>query len=246
VVPAQGSEPGITCYFVPQDHNRSVLGNDPVNASTAIKKAYPHAPTPPILIVDSIRARFPDGADTLYLTEDGYIKYYEYEYTIDGILPTVPYWVNVTAFDYGSPKSGLGALETTPTLLPLNTYALPTSAEAEEQGLEVFAYPNPYRFDQDYRERGYEDRQRSRMPVDRTRLIHFANLPPVCTIRIYSIDGDLLRELDHSYDLSDPLSNHDTWDLITRNSQQAVSGLYYWTVEDDAGNTQIGKLVLIM
>jgi hypothetical protein len=199
-----------------------------------------------VLNEDSIRARYPDGADTIFLTDNGYIKYYEYEYTIEGLLPTVPYWVNVTAFDYGSPKSGLGALETTPTLLPLNTYPLPTTAEVAEHELKVFVYPNPYRFDEDYRERGYEDRQRSRMPVDRTRLIHFANLPPICTIRIYSIDGDLLRELEHSLDTSDPMSNHDTWDLITRNSQQAVSGLYYWTVEDDAGNTQIGKLVLIM
>jgi hypothetical protein len=38
----------------------------------------------------------------------------------------------------------------------------------------------------------------------------------------------------------------DYWDLITRNSQLPVSGLYYWTVEDDKGNVQIGKLVLIL
>jgi hypothetical protein len=25
-----------------------------------------------------------------------------------------------------------------------------------------------------------------------------------------------------------------------------VSGLYYWTVEDDQGNVQVGKLVVIM
>jgi hypothetical protein len=27
--------------------------------------------------------------------------------------------------------------------------------------------------------------------------------------------------------------------------QQIVSGLYYWTVEDDSGRTQIGKLAVI-
>ena len=159
----------------------------------------------------------------------------------------MPYWVNVTAFDYGSPKSGLGALETTPTLLPLNTYALPTSDEVEEQGLEVFVYPNPYRFDEDYRDRGYEDRQRSRMPGGS----HSPDPFRQSAAEMY--DSHLLTRRRPvagtrctATTLSDPLSNHDTWDLITRNSQQAVSGLYYWTVEDDDGNTQIGKLVLIM
>ena len=32
-------------------------------------------------------------------------------------------------------------------------------------------------------------------------------------------------------------------DLITRNTQLAVSGLYYWTVEGDDGSVQIGKLL---
>jgi len=246
VVPGSAGEPDGVFYFEPQDYNRSILANDVVNATTPIKKVYPQAPKPPVLLADSIRILFPDGADTLYLTEDGFIKFYEYEYTFEGLLPAVPYWINVTAFDYGSPKSGLDALETSPTLLPVVNYALPSSETIDEEGLEVFVYPNPYREDEAYRARGFEDRSRSGLPVDRTRLVHFANLPPKCMIRIYSLDGDLVREMSHDVNPADPLSNHDTWDLITRNSQQAVSGLYYWTVEDDAGTTQIGKLVLIM
>jgi hypothetical protein len=196
--------------------------------------------------VDSLRALYPDGADTAYLTADGFIKYYEYELTIDNLLPTVPYWINVTAFDYGSPKSGLGALETTPTLLPVTSYPLPALDEVIGGDLEVFVYPNPYRNDEDYRARGYENRERSNLYVDKTRRVHFANLPAECIIRIFSLDGDLLREIEHSYDAADPLATHDTWDLITRNSQQAVSGLYYWTVEDSTGRVQIGKLAIIM
>lgn len=65
-------------------------------------------------------------------------------------------------------------------------------------------------------------------------------------IRIYSLDGNLVRELDHNIDPSDPLSNHHAWDLITRNTQLVVSGLYCWSVESPEGETQIGKLVIIM
>jgi hypothetical protein len=235
----------LTHYFEPQDHNRSVLGNDPVNATTLIRKTYPGAPRPPILNPDSIRARFPDGEDTLYLTEEGFIKFYEYEVVIDSVLATVPYWINVTTFDYGSPQSGLSSLETSRTMMPLVAYPLPSASRIASEKLEVFVYPNPYRGDADYRQSGYEERVETNRNIDKTRMIHFANLPPNCTIRIYSLDGDFVREIVHDFDAADPLSNHDTWDLITRNSQLAVSGIYYWAVEDESGHTQIGKLVII-
>lgn len=234
--------PDSVFYFEPQDYNRSILANDPVNANTPIKKVFPEAPQPPTLVVDSI----PDTLRSLYLTKDGFFKYYEYEYTIEDLLPTVPYWINVTAFDYGSPRSGLSALETNPTVRPVVTYPLESNERVEAENLEVYVYPNPYRIDANYRARGFEGRSESDRPVDRTRRIHFANLPPKCTIRIWSLDGDMIREIVHDVDPADPMANHDTWNLITRNTQLVVSGLYYWTVEDDQGRTQVGKLAIIL
>jgi len=228
-------------YFEPQDFNRSILANEP-NANTSIRKVFPDAPKPPWIVVDSI----PDSLYSVYLTEEGFFKYYEYEVTIDNLLATVPYWMNVTAFDYGSPRSGLAALETNPTVLPTIAYPLESTNNVLENDLETFVYPNPYRGDGDYRARGFEGRGDADRPTDRTRRVHFANLPPRCTIRIYSLDGDLVRELNHDVDPADPLANHATWDLITRNTQLVVSGLYYWTVEDPDGNTQIGKLAIIL
>ncbi|MBU0984718.1 MAG: hypothetical protein KKA42_12650 [candidate division Zixibacteria bacterium] len=234
--------PDSVFYFTAQDFNRSVLANDP-GATTPIRKLYPDAPRPAVLSADSI----PEELRDVYLTEDGLFKFYEYEYVIQNLLPTVPYFVNVTAFDYGSPRSGLPSLETSPTTLPIQTYALESIDGINSGHLDVFVYPNPYRLDAGYRERGFEGRDRSDRPADRTRELHFANLPARCTIRIHSLDGDLIREIDHDIPESDPLANHDTWDLITRNTQKVVSGLYYWTVEDkDTGHTQIGKLCIIM
>lgn len=234
-------------YFEPQDFNQSVLANFP-GATTSIRRLDTTAIPPtdewietPALIPDSLRSRV--------LTDDGFFLYYEYEYRIENLLPSVPYWVNVTAFDYGSPQSGLPSLETSPTILATATYALESTASLEAKGeLDVYVYPNPYRRDASYRSAGFEGRggiERDR-PDDRVRRIHFANLPPKCTIRIFSIDGDLVRELDHDMDPSDPLSNHDTWDMITRNTQLVVSGLYYWSVEKPDGKTQLGKFAIIM
>ena len=235
-------------YFTPQDFNRSILGNYP-NAQTAIRKTWPDAPKPAVLEPDSIRAQYPDTW-SIYLTDDGFIKYYEYEYTIDGLLPTVPYWINVTAFDYGSPSSGLAALETSPTLTPSVSYPLDEPDPNNPSATPVFVWPNPYRLDADYREHGYEGRGLGDKPPDRVRLVHFANLPEKCKISIFTLDGDLVRELDHpSSNLPNgcaETAHEDCWDLITRNSQQVVSGIYYWTVEDESGNVQMGKVAVIL
>jgi hypothetical protein len=228
--------PDSTIYFAPQDYNRSELG-----VSTGIRKRFSGQPYPQSLSKDSCLE-----SDT---TTDGFFKYFEYEYTIDDLLPTVRYYVNVTAFDFGSPASGLPSLESERTLKPAITYALESQDSVQAKDLKVEVYPNPYRVDGHYAQEGYEGTtlvERSQV-ADRNRRIHFYNLPPECTIRIYTLDGDLVREISHALAPTDPLSTHETWDLITRNTQLAVSGLYYWTVESKKdGNVQIGKLVLIL
>ena len=220
-------------FFVPQDFNKSVLG-----VSTPIRKIYPTEPYPSTFK--------PDSAQPAELTPDGYFKYFEYEYILTDLLPTVPYFVNVTAFDFGSPKSGLSSLESPPNINPKTTYAMESADSVVAKDMKVFIYPNPYRIDGNYRAEGFEGRGESDRVDDRVRRIHFANLPPKCTIRLFTIDGDLIREIIHDIPAADPLSNHDVWDLITRNTQLAVSGLYYWTVESPGGQVQMGKLVLIM
>jgi hypothetical protein len=225
--------PDSAFYFRAQDYNVSRLGID-----TKIVKRFPNQPYPSSLD--------PIHADTSEVTEDGFLKYFEYELEVVDLLPTVPWFFNVTAFDFGSPLSGLPSLETSTTVGAVEAYPQPTTEDVARRGLKVYVYPNPYRVDDDYAEHSFEEQPSSTKNADRLRRVHFANLPAKCTISIFSLDGDLVRELVHDVASSDPTASHETWDLITRNTQMAVSGLYYWTVEDDQGQTQIGKLVLIM
>ncbi|MDH4156409.1 MAG: hypothetical protein OEW00_03935 [candidate division Zixibacteria bacterium] len=220
-------------YFEPQDYNVSELG-----VTTKITRLYPDQEYPSTLI--------PEEADPTELTPDGYLKYFEYALVIEDLLPTVQYWVNVTAFDYGSPSSGLASLETSVTVGSVIAYPLSSVEEVQRNNLEVFIYPNPYRLDAAYSQSGFEEAPSNTRSEDRLRQVHFANLPATCTIRIFSLDGDLVRQIGHRVPVTDPTASHDTWDLITRNTQLAVSGIYYWTVEDENGDVQIGKLVLIM
>lgn len=220
-------------YFEPQDYNSSQFG-----VTTDIQKIYPNEPYPSSII--------PDSAQPSELTEDGKLKYFEYELEIKNLLPTVPYYVNVTAFDFGSPESGLTALESSKSNGAKIAYAQNTSETVLANNLKVYTFPNPYRYDGNYQEDGFERISQDQVARDRIRRIHFMNLPPKCTIRIFSLDGDLIREIEHDKEATDPTSGHDEWDLITRNTQLCVSGLYYWTVESEYGETQIGKFVLIM
>jgi len=209
-------------YFRPQDWNQSDLTNP-----SLIHKVYSNASKE-------------DSSDT---TDEGWLRYYEYEYEIDNLQPSKPYYFSVTAFDYGSLKVDLGALESSPLINAVEEFPLPSAETVEKEGLGVMVYPNPYRIDGGYADAGYENRDRTRS-AERSRAINFANLPKVCTIRIYTINGDLVREIEHNRPDGGPGSQHEVWDVISRNTQAVVTGIYLWHVSSDMGE-QLGKLVII-
>ncbi len=218
-------------YFKPHFYNRSEFG-----VTTKIRKKYPYAPKP-----DSL-----ENLPLDQLTEDGYPKYYEYEIEITDLLPTVPYYISVTAFDEGSPQTGLESLESSVLLTAQRVY--PNDAwdfKSDEVG-NIYVYPNPYRHDAWYRVYGFEGLGEQDKIRNRVRKVTFANLPAKCSIKIYSLDGDLIREMDHDMNAVDPNSSYHEWDLVSRNVQMIVSGMYYWVVEDEQGNSQIGKLVILL
>lgn len=236
-----------TFYFSRQDWNQSDLSD-----TFGIHKVYPNEPFPTTLVIDSARIYYPEE-----LTDDGlFYKYFEYEYVIRDLLPSKLYYVAVTAFDYGSPGHDLASLENPPNKNYIAEYAQNTNQVVADNKLEVIVYPNPYRIDGNYQERGFEGVdyidstfggryvKQQDLIDDRIRGIHFTNLPPKCTIRIFTLDGDLVREINHNFPPDSPRSMHERWDMISRNTQSVASGIYYWTVES-ANDTQMGKLVII-
>jgi len=82
--------------------------NTVLGVTTPIVKRYPSEPYPSTLI--------PDSANSSELTDDGYLKYFEYELIIESLLPAQDYWVNVTAFDFGNGQAGMQPLETSVSL----------------------------------------------------------------------------------------------------------------------------------
>ena len=165
------------------------------------------------------------------------------EYEITDLEPSIPYYVAVTSYDFGSRKLAISSLESSPNTNAILVYPLPSTEVVEESAIPVSVYPNPYRIDGGYAKAGYENRDRLKSAA-RTRIINFANLPNVCTIRIYTVSGDLVSQIDHNDPDGSPMSQHESWNLISRNTQAVVTGIYLWHVQSAMGE-QVGKLVII-
>ena len=105
---------------------------------------------------------------------------------------------------------------------------------------EVLVVPNPYRVDRDYtfEQGGWEGRAKDW--TENNRKVKFIHLPASCTIRVFTLTGELIATLRHD----DPVHGETEWDLLSDSQRALASGVYVYTVESGLG-TQIGKFVLI-
>jgi hypothetical protein len=182
------------------------------------------------------------------VTLDGHT--YQYRFINEGVLNGFPTGnaFAVTAFDQGDPQNNLESLES--DIDENLTFTYPGTPTAPKAG-QAYVYPNPYKVSAAWDGSG-----------DRERLIWFANLPERCTIKIFTLAGDLVKTMEHNaatYDGSNverlstgfgvsrralPGGEH-AWDLISEYDQSIATGLYLFTIEDNHGNSQVGKFLVI-
>ena len=70
--------------------------------------------------------------------------------------------------------------------------------------------------------------------------IMFYNIPPICTIRIFTERGDLINTIEHTDGSGD-----ESWNSITSYRQVIVSGLYIVHFETPSGKSTFRKLLVI-
>ncbi|MEE8417718.1 MAG: hypothetical protein V3S06_03555, partial [candidate division Zixibacteria bacterium] len=163
-----------------------------------------------------------------------------YSFTVRGLSESVGMYFAVTAYDFGNPVTNLSPLESSQMINVKYVYAIAKGEQAEE----VAVYPNPYKITGNYVELGYEDRDRSGF-TEFDRRIMFAGLPSKCTIRIFTLDGDLVRQIQHDDSTSPEGPGVNYWDLISRNTQAVVSGIYIYSIDAESGFRQLGKIAII-
>jgi len=168
-------------------------------------------------------------------------RYWDYEFKMSGFLPSQSFYVCVTTFDFGHPPTDIPSLESGKSINKTLVYAVDSPELVREKGDEIIVYPNPYRGDQrvEYRDYGSEPGA-----TEFDRRLHFLNLPAKCTIRIFTLDGDLVRTIYHDKSPEDATASYEEWNMISRNTQAIVSGIYLYSVESQYGN-YIGKFVVL-
>ena len=109
-----------------------------------------------------------------------------------------------------------------------NETAITATRNPADNTLNVKVFPNPFKEVSGFPTSGTEN------------FIVFSNLPAVCTIRIYTTSGELVRTLDHD----NPNSGEEVWDQLTDARQRTSPGIYFYTVDSSVGTAQ-GTLIII-
>ncbi len=119
-------------------------------------------------------------------------------------------------------------------------YAFTTNAvqfkpmEIKDPLADVYVVPNPYVAFSAAEIAAPRSGQRD------DRRLEFRNLPQECTIRIYTITGELVDTIEKN-----DFSNVAVWDLLTFESQETAYGIYIYYVEAPGIGEKIGRFALI-
>ncbi len=143
------------------------------------------------------------------------------------------YYYYIVTFDNGSTNVGglnpPGPLQSSPfytkTVLPTNL-----KRKAGESLSQIRVVPNPFNLRARDLQYGYSAPDR----------INFLDIPPVCTIKIFTERGDLVNTIYHTNGSGD-----ESWNSITSSQQVIVSGVYIAVFETPDGQKAIRKFVVI-
>ncbi|MDD3806828.1 MAG: hypothetical protein PHE86_02155 [Candidatus Marinimicrobia bacterium] len=81
--------------------------------------------------------------------------------------------------------------------------------------------------------------------------LQFINLPADAKIKIFTIDGDFVKEIYAGETVRigegypDARESVAEWDLLTRNDQEAAPGIYMYVVDSPSLGTKVGKFVIV-
>jgi hypothetical protein len=152
-----------------------------------------------------------------------------------------PYFYSVVAFDRGT--TGQNRFTTGMAGSPSSNfiYVEPKSAAQEQwayEEREVYVVPNPAtRESMEAWALNPTNQDPSGIKVE------FRNLPKARgTIRIYTLAGDLVKEL--RFDGSNGVGTA-KWDLVSRNGQDVTSGVYLYSIDAEGFERKIGKFTVI-
>ena len=76
--------------------------------------------------------------------------------------------------------------------------------------------------------------------VENSRRLRFMFLPPECTISIFTVRGELVKNIRHTNGTGD-----EDWNLTNDSSVEVAFGLYVYVVETPNGEKTVGKFAIL-
>lgn len=161
-----------------------------------------------------------------------------HSYTDSNVVMGFNYYYAVTAFDDGVRNYLQPGVSLESSRLTSTAYVGVSAAMAPQSTHSGFkenlrVVPNPFNI----RSRNYGD-PTNPSDAENNKLL-FVGLPGKCTIRIFTLSGDLVKTIDHDNNLGS-----EEWNQVTDTNQFIVSGLYIAHIESEIGN-EIIKFVVI-
>lgn len=158
--------------------------------------------------------------DTVLKGDPKYLVGINYKYVDSNVTIGQRYYYSLTAFDNSNLETSIFANR---TLTPF------TATLAPKDNLEeVLVVPNPFVIGEGFSQPGEKDK------------IQFVNIPNPCTIRIYTVRGDLVKTINVNEGDGAIVS----WDQVTDYGQFVESGIYIFHAESK-GKTKIGKFAIV-
>jgi len=181
--------------------------------------------------------------DFIFRKHTSWVIRFESKYTVDTV------WVN-----------GVPSLDTTAVTLdpprPGDSYLLKTKKPfrngekyrlsihgadssdvlAQSEMSDIYVVPDPYVVATSWEAQNYFKFGRGE------RKLQFFNLPRICTIRIYSLNGYLVDTIEHSSTADDGM---ETWDLLSKEGSEISFGTYFYQVDAPDVGSHIGRFSVI-
>jgi len=224
---------------IPQPNDYEIVFDD-TNISTGFSNNLPL----PFTVTNLTQANQRIDVFVTDLNRDGKWNINEAIIFLDNVAGVLTASWQVTLVDNGSvPGTGdVFYIKTSKPFASSDTFGFSTLAASTDSELaktelrDIYVVPNPYVGTNELEPRN---------PVSRSergdRRLYFANVPRKCTIRIYTLAGELVDTIYHDSTLDDGKA---FWDLRTKDNMNIAYGLYIFQVESEEGSF-IGKFAVI-
>ncbi|MFO7889962.1 MAG: hypothetical protein R6V04_06450 [bacterium] len=164
-----------------------------------------------------------------------------YEWMDTNVFNGFMYYYNLAAYRFNASGSveesvritDIDNIENISNALAVEPQTRPVTSKNELDKIKVV--PNPYVVSAPW-----DEARLGNTPFgEPIRNLAFTHLPGRCTIKIFTVDGDLVKTIEHN-----STSGREEWNLLTSERRPIVSGIYFYHVKSDLGE-KIGRFAVI-